>query len=369
MSFTQAGQMKSKAQEKIKIVLVAPSMRVTGGQSIQAQRLINAFIEDEKIEIKFIPNNPKLKVFAFLQKIPVVKTLVTSLKFWILLITEIPESDFVQIFSSGTTSYIISTLPPLFAAKLFGKKTILNYHHGGLEEHINEWKLTARPTMKMFDEIVVPSQFLVEVFAKFGLEAKAIYNFIDTEKFVFRQRKALRPVFLSNRNFEAHYNVGCVLRAFQLIQKKIPEAAMTIAGYGPEEEKLKKLAKELNLENVEFIGRVENSEMPKIYDKTDVFLNASLVDNMPLSFIEAFSCGLPVVSSNAGGIPFLVKAGETGILVEKNDCEALARAAIELIENPKFAEEIVSQARVESQKYNSKRVAELWRNFFCDFFD
>ena len=359
--------MENKRPQKIKIALVAPSMKNVGGQSIQAQRLIEAFAGDENVLIILIPNDPDLETFGFLQRLKVIRTIATSLKFWWSLMRQIPKFDFVQIYSSGTTGYIISTIPPLFISKLFGKKTILNYHHGGLEEHIEEWKLTAKPTMKMFDEIVVPSQFLVDVFAKFGFDAKPIYNFIDTEKFVFRRRKPLRPVFLSNRNFEADYNVGCILKAFGLIQSEIPEARLIVAGYGREESELKKLAETLKLKNVEFVGRVENSEMPKIYDRADVFLNASLVDNLPLSFIEAFACGLPVVSSSVGGIPLLVENGETGILIEENNCRTLARETVKLMENAPLAEKIISQAFVESRKYSSEKVIELWRSFYQDF--
>lgn len=360
--------MENKRQPKIKIALVAPSSKNVGGQSIQARRLIEAFAGDESVQLSLIPNNPDFETFSFLLKLKYIRTLATSLKFWWLLITQIPQFDFVQIFSSGTTSYLISTVPPLFIAKIYGKKTILNYHHGGLEEHINEWKLTAKPTMRMFDEIVVPSQFLVDVFAKFGLRAKAIFNFVDTEKFVFRPRNPLRPVFLSNRNFEAHYNVGCVLQAFGMIQKEIPQAELIVAGDGREELKLKKMAERLKLENVSFIGRVENAEMPKIYDCADVFLNASLVDNMPLSFIEAFACGLPIVSSNAGGIPQLVESGETGILVAENDCQALARESVKLLTDKRLSEKIISQAFAESRKYSSDVIIERWRNFYQDFY-
>src|SRR5207237_9641426 len=123
-----------------------------------------------------------------------------SIKFWLLLMRKIPQNDIVHVFSSGTTSYIISTLPPLLVSKIFGRKTILHYHTGEAETHLKNWKLTARPTMKRFDEIVVPSGFLVDIFAKFDLRTTAIFNFVDAEKFAFRERKPLPPVFLSYRN-------------------------------------------------------------------------------------------------------------------------------------------------------------------------
>lgn len=341
-------------------------MKNMGGQSIQASRLIDAFVEDEKTELKLIHNNPELKIFGFLQKIPIIKTLATSLKFWQILLTQIGKSDVVQVFSSGTTSYIISTIPPLLVSKIFGKRVILNYHHGGLEEHINEWKLTAKPTMKMFDEIVVPSEFLVDVFNKFGIKAKSISNFVETEKFVFRERNPLKPVFLSNRNFDPHYNVEYVLRAFQIIQKEIPGSSLIVAGYGIEEAKLKDLAKSLNLQNVEFTGKIPNERMPEIYNRADIYLNASLVDNMPLSFIEAFSCGLPIVSSNAGGIPYIVKDGETGLLIGENDFYALAEKSLQLLHNNDLAQKIISNARREVENYQRDKVKDDWKKFYSE---
>jgi glycosyltransferase involved in cell wall biosynthesis len=354
--------MKEKDAKKIRIAIVATSTRQIGGQSIQAKRLIDAFSDDKEIELIFIPNNPET---AF-EKIKYLRTVFASLKFWALLFREIPKARGVQIFSSGSTGYIISTLPALFVAKIFGKKTILNYHSGELAEHIEKWKLTAKPTMKMFDEIVVPSQFLVDVFARFGLKARAIANSVETEKFKFKRRETLRPVFLSNRNFDAHYNVSCILRAFRLIQDRIPRARLIVAGYGREESDLKNLAKELKLENVEFRGKIANEKMAEIYDEADIYLNSSVVDNMPLSFIEAFSCGLPIVSTDAGGISYIVENGKTGILVEKNDCRSIAGKALWLLENNDSAQKIIENARNEVRKYAPEAVKKGWRAFYLE---
>lgn len=351
---------RMKNPDKIKIALVAPTFANVGGQSIQAKRLIDAFADDETARLEFVPNNPETPF----QNIKFARTIFASVKFLFLLFKKIPPADIVHIFSSGTTSYIISTLPPLFTAKLFRKKTILHYHTGEAEAHLKNWKRTAKPTMKMFDEIVVPSQFLVDVFAEFGLRAKPIFNFVEGEKFVFRARNPLRPIFLSNRNFEAHYKVGDVLRAFRLIQNALPEARLLIAGRGSEEARLKELAKNLELKNTEFLGRIENAEMPKIYDKADVYLNSSIVDNMPLSFIEAFSCGLPVVSYASGGIPHICESGKTALLVEKNDYESLAREAIRLVENNELAQKIIAEARRNCVKYTWENVRGRWLDIY-----
>lgn len=348
--------MENERPKKIKIVLVAPSMKNVGGQSIQAKRLLDAFSGDEKIELSFVPNNPE----TVFQTIKFLRTIFVSFKFLSLLLDKIPKTDIVHIFSSGTTSYIISTIPPLLIAKFFGKKTVLNYHTGEAEEHLKNWRLTGKPTMKIFDKIIVPSQFLVDVFAEFDLKSEAIFNFVESKDFKFSERNPLKPVFLSNRNFEAHYQVADVLRAFQLIQKKIPEARLIVAGYGSEEAKLRRLVEDLKLENTEFVGRIEQNKMPKIYDRADVYLNSSIVDNMPLSIIEAFSCGLPVVSTDAGGIPYIIENGENGLLVKMNDYEMLAEQAIRLFEDEGLAQKLIRTAFTESKKYSRENALDGW---------
>ena len=180
--------MTEKSAKKIKVLIVATSMRVIGGQSIQAKRLLDAFDGDAEIELGFLPNNPE----TLFQNIKYLRTIFASIKFWWSLLLNVYKSDVVQVFSSATTGYIIATLPPLVVSKLYRRKVVLNYHSGELENHIKNWKRSALPTMRRFDEIVVPSQFLVDVFARYGLSATAIYNFVDTEAFRAPETENLR---------------------------------------------------------------------------------------------------------------------------------------------------------------------------------
>jgi L-malate glycosyltransferase len=352
--------MTEKSAKKIKVLIVATSMRVIGGQSIQAKRLLDAFAADAGVELHFLPNNPE----TLFQRVKYLRTIFASVKFWWSLLLNVYRFDVVQVFSSATTGYIIATLPPLIVSKIYRRRVVLNYHSGELENHIKNWRRSALPTMREFDEIVVPSQFLVDVFARYGLSATAIYNFVDTEEFRFQNRETLRPVFLSNRNFEAHYNVGDLLRAFRIIQTRFAEAALFVAGFGTQEARLKQLAAELKLENIEFVGKISNEEMARLYEKTDIYLNSSLVDNMPLSIIEAFACGLPVASYATGGIPYLVEDNETGLLAAPGDFEALAQKAIFLLEDQAAAKKMIAKARREVVKYSWENVRERWLELY-----
>src|SRR5205807_623617 len=109
----------------------------------------------------------------------------------------------------------------------------------------------------------------------------------------------------------------------------------TVAGYGSEECRLKTMTQQRGLAgSVEFAGRVEPDGMPALLDAHDVFLNASVLDNQPVSILEAFASGLPVVTTAAGDIPAMVSDGRSGLLVPVEDAAAMARAVLSLLANP-----------------------------------
>lgn len=350
-------------KKTVRVLIVAPALPIVGGQTVQAERLRIKLNYESAVEVDVQPINPTL--LPNLQKVKYLRTLLTWPKYAFDLLVKIPKYDVIHIFSASYLSFVLSPSPAVLLARFYGKTTILNYRSGEAEDHLRRWR-TAVPTIRMFDKIVVPSGYLVDVFAKFGLEAEAIFNFVDTKRFAFRERKPLRPVFLSNRNFEAHYNVGCTLRAFKIIQQSIPEAKLNVIGDGPDREDLKRLSGELELNNVEFRGAVQPTDMPAIYDEADIYLNSSSIDNMPNSIIEAFSAGLPVVSTNAGGIPYIVEDGRTGLLVEIDDHASLAENALRLLTETDLATRIVSAARQEVLRYSWENVRDQWVRVYTE---
>jgi glycosyltransferase involved in cell wall biosynthesis len=157
-----------------------------------------------------------------------------------------------------------------------------------------------------------------------------------------------------------------VLRAFALIQQQTPDASLTIVGDGSQREALERLKTELNLQHTSFTGRVEHEEIYDRYTQADVFLNASRIDNQPLSILEAFACGLPVVTTDAGGIPDIVTDQETGFVVPIDDCEALAARATKLVADRNIAPTMVQKARKEVTKYTWEVVCDQWLRLYRD---
>lgn len=351
--------------KNIRVAIVVASIDILGGQAIQALRLMEGLRAEPGIEAEILPINPRLpRPFRWLQRIKYVRTLVTSIAYIASLLVRLPRFDVVHVFSASYFSFVLAPTPAILISKLYGKPVLLNYHSGEAEDHLRRWPRTALPILKLVDRVAVPSDYLVRVFAEFGLNAEAVYNTVDCARFQFRERDPLTPVLLSNRNLEPHYNIECTLRAFELIQTQVAEARLIIAGDGSERRRIHQLAKDLELINVEFVGAIAPGRMPELYDRADVFVNASNIDNQPLSIIEAFASGLPVVTTNAGGISDMVSDGVTGLMVSCGDHAALADRVLSLLSESELAMRIASRAREECNKYSWAAVRNQWLTIY-----
>jgi glycosyltransferase involved in cell wall biosynthesis len=366
----EAERQAARSSSPLRILMLGPSLDMIGGQARQAARLLTHLREEQSLEVTFMQVNPRLPGFLRnLQKIKYVRTVATTLVYWAKLLLKTNKYDVLHIFSASYYSYLLSAAPAILIGKLYGKKTILNYRSGEAEDHLRNWRWTARPTIRLAHMIVVPSGYLVDVFARFGLRASAIYNIIELDRFRYRERSPLRPVFLASRLLEPLYNVGCVLRAFSVIQKEFPEASLVVAGDGSERAALENLARELGLRNTEFIGAVPFEKMPEVYDRADIYLNAPNLDNMPSSITECLASGLLVVTTNAGGIPYIVKHEETCLMVERDDHEAMAAAAIRLLKDNDLASEIARRGLESCQKYRWAAVQNAWLSLYHELAD
>ena len=348
-----------------RVLIVAPSFDILGGQSVQAARLLERLREEPSLEVSFLPINPPFpRVLKKIQSVKYVRSVRSTLLYWASLLKHVRKYDVIHVYAASYFSFMISPTPALLAARLYGRKAVLNYHSGQAADHLKRWRRTAIPAMRLADKIVVQSRYLVEVFARFGLDARAVFNHVEMDSFRFRERRPVRPVFLSNRNLEPLYNVSCVLRAFALVQRRFADARLTVVGDGSQRSELERLAHELGLRNTKFTGFVAPERMPALYDEADVYLNGSEVDNMPLSLLESFAAGLPVVTTDAGGIPYIVTDGETGLLIPKGDLERMEQSAIRLLEDNELALKIATQAREECRRYSWAAVRDEWLSVY-----
>jgi glycosyltransferase involved in cell wall biosynthesis len=270
------------------------------------------------------------------------------------------KADVVHVFSASYWSFLVSPTPAMAAGRALGKRVVLNYHSGEADDHLERWGVLVHPWLRLAHEIVVPSEYLREVFRRHGYAASVVRNVVDTSQFRYRERAPLRPRFVTTRSLEPMYAVDNTIEAFARLRERFPEATLSVAGYGSEEGRLRALASERADGAVRFFGRVEPRDMPAFLDEADIFLNSSVVDNQPLSVLEAFAAGLPVVSTPTGDIANLVTDMESGRLVPPGDPTAMANAAIWLLERPSQAAAIARRAERELQKHSWSHVRDQW---------
>ena len=341
--------------------MAAPSLDFYGGQAIQSVRFMRALGAEPELEIGFIPHNPRLpRPLRWLQRVKYVRTGVTTLYYLLLLLWRLPRYDVIQVFSASYWSYLLSVMPPLLVAKLYRKKIILNYRSGEAEDHLRRWPRTTVPFMRRMDAIVVASGYLVDVFAKFGLQTRSIFNIVDIERFRYRERAVLEPRFLCCRLLEPLYNVGNVIRAFRLIKDEVPDATLTIAADGSQRAQLEKLVIDLKLDSVTFRGFVPFDQMPDLYDAHDVHLIGNDIDNMPGAITESCATGIIIVTTDAGGIPYIVQNGRSALIVPRGDVAGLAREALRALRDPELSRNLARNARERAQDFTWPRVRGQW---------
>jgi len=163
---------------------------------------------------------------------------------------------------------------------------------------------------------------------------------------------------LVTRHLEALYDIPTVLDAFRQIQLTYPAASLWIAGTGSEGQRLRDLVRDWKLEHVRFLGHVEHSSLPAIYDQCDFLLNASRIDNFPGSLMEASAAGLVIVTTKAGGIPFVYEDGTTALLVEIGDAQALGMAVKRVLEDPMLGQRLVKGSLALCRRYQWENIRE-----------
>lgn len=342
------------------MAIVAPSLTILGGQAVQARRLLDRWAGDPDVDAWLVPVNPKPAVpFDRLLRVKYARTLVTQLWYWPSLVRELRRADVVHVFSASYTSFLLAPLPAVIVATALGKPVVLNYRSGEGPDHLRRSAI-ARRTLRKVHLNVVESRFLQEVFASHGIRSVVVANTIDLQEFRYRVREPLRPRLLSTRNFEPLYNVACTLRAFARVQARFPDAELTLVGHGSCEAALRRLAGELRLRHVTFVGRVPPSEIAAHYAASDIYLQTPSIDNMPGSVLEAFACGLPVVATAVGGVPAILTHGVHGLLAPHDDDETMAKHVITLLENPDDAHRLAATAHETCRGYEWRVLREGW---------
>lgn len=273
----------------------------------------------------------------------------------------VPQYDVLLVDVFGRRAFVYESVAILWA-RLWRKRIVVFLHNGCMREFVERWPRWTRFVLSQPDLTLVPHDFLRGQLRPLGLRIDGmIPNFIKLTNYRFRERSVLEPRFLYLRGMHPIYNSPMALQTFALIQLKYPDAQLTMAGKEDEDsEYCRSLVQNLNLRNVQFLGLVPKKEIPGLADKHDIYLHTNRVDNMPVTIIEMWACGLPIVGTRVGGMPYLIRNREDGILVESENYQAMADACFELLSNRDLAATLSRNGRARATELTWGRVKPLW---------
>ncbi|HER40298.1 MAG TPA: glycosyltransferase, partial [Salinimicrobium catena] len=236
-------------------------------------------------------------------------------------------------------------------------------HGGNLPQRLRNSKELSRELFSKAHLNIAPSRFLHDAFQAQGYHnLKIIPNSIILEDYPFKKRESFAPKLLWVRRFQERYNPVLTVKVFEKLLKKYPEAELCMVG--PEKDgslrKCMVYAKERNLP-ISFPGKMKKKEWAALSVDYDFFINSTDVDNTPISVIEAMALGLPVVSTDVGGMPYLIDHMKDGYLVPQKDADAMLLALTELLEDQERTAQIAQAAYDKVKNFDWKIVREEWK--------
>lgn len=360
----------SKKGSGTRVGLVAPLPPPFGGMSNQA-RLLKDLLSAEGVSVTLVQTNAPYQP-EIIGRIMVVRALFRIVPYLVRLWRVAGRVDLFHIFANSGWSWQLFTAPAVWIAWLRNTPVIINYHGGGARDYLNRSIRWVRPTMKRADGIVVPSGFLQEVFLKYGVDAEIIPIIIDLDRLKPCPQRGERylsgPHLVITRNLESIYDIQTAIHAVSILSKTVSGIRLSIAGDGPLRSQLHELVRQLELEDiVTFTGKLTPDDIATLYQEADIMLNPTTVDNMPNSVLESLACGIPVITTDVGGIPYIVEDGKTALMVEVGDAEGMAAQVNRLLRDSSLFEALVENGKNEVLAYTWSEIKQKWLSKYAQF--
>lgn len=269
--------------------------------------------------------------------------------------------DFVLIDTYSTLSFWYAYVAGLFC--YWFKLPYIPFLHGGNLEH--RLKHTPRLSRKFFGRAklcVAPSAFMEQIFKQYGFENLILIpNSFNLEQYKFLGRSILKPHLLWVRSLAEIYNPKMALEVLKLVQEKHPSATLTMVGPSKDisMEQVQAWATVMQVE-VMLTGQLSKQQWIELSESHDIFINTTDVDNTPVSVMESMALGLPVVSTNVGGVPYLIEHRQEGLLVSPKNPKEMAQAVFQLLDDPTLVESLTRNARIKAESFDWEIVKKQW---------
>jgi glycosyltransferase involved in cell wall biosynthesis len=241
---------------------------------------------------------------------------------------------------------------------------ILVLHGGNLPHMASKSAARVAGCLARADAVTAPSSYLRDRLRQCREDIQVLPNGVDLDRCVYQPRRHLAPRLVWLRALHAVYNPVMAIETLASIKPRFPEASLTLIGPDKGDGTLQAVRRAVarcGLEkDVQLMGGVDKQDVPNCLQAGDVFLNTTHVDNTPVSVLEAMACGIPVVSTDVGGIPYLLRNGRDALLVPAGDVTAMAAGVERLLLDPETAAELSAQGRVAVEPFRWPIVIAQW---------
>lgn len=255
-----------------------------------------------------------------------------------------------------------------FLLRRLGKPYILTLHGGNLPGFARRWPGRVRRLLRSARFVTTPSRYLLEQLSDYRSDLVLLPNPLNLQAYPFRPRVRAAPKLIWLRAFHKIYNPTLAARVVKQLASEFPEIHLDMIGPDKSDgsaEEVRQVVSALEISRrVSQVGVVAKTTVPQYLDRGDIFLNTANVDNAPVSVLEAMACGLCVVSTNVGGISYLLEHERDALLVPPDDSQAMAAAVRRILTSPQFGEMLSQNARRKAEQHDWLVILPQWERLF-----
>lgn len=331
----------------VKNILYIGNRLEKSGKTPTSADVLPGKLRKEGFSIKVVSSNPN----KFLRLLEMIFA-IFRLKNWVdfIIIDTYSTSNFWYAVTCGKIAHFLR-IPVIFLL-----------HGGNLPTRFSQSSPAVLKIFRKAHRLVAPSEYLFKNFQDFNFQnLKMIPNSLELENYHFSSRFSEIPNILWLRAFDETYNPEMALEVFKIVQKKYPDVTMKMLG--PDKDgslqRIQAIVQKENL-SIELPGKMSLKNWLQVTRECNVFLNTSRIDNMPVSVLEAMALGLPVISTNVGGLPYLIENGENGLLVNSGDAEKMARQVIKIFQDENQYSTLAQNGRHTAEHYSWQKVKGFW---------